>query len=184
MVTSSPDRSAPLAGQHLDDGALVGVEVGLDQVPEAGHVGVHRGRVADHPQDAPDAPLALRELRAFSRSSRSGMGSSSTSRYHGEVGDRLIDRAAEQHVPHRPQQAALRVEGQVHGLQRHARLGGDGGHRGGDVAVALEQPLRGFEDVGSRALRPAPGGGVSRSARGLTPSGISLSARVFTTCYE
>src|SRR4051812_14353521 len=64
--------------------------------------------------------------------------------------------APEQQVPERPQHAALRLEGDVHRLQRDAGLGGDRRHGGGCVALPLEQSLGRGEDVAARRRRLLP----------------------------
>ena len=59
----------------------------------------------------------------------------------------------EEQVPERAQQAALGLEREIDRLERHAGLGRDRRHRSRDVAVALEEPLRGFEDLPPRLFR-------------------------------
>src|SRR6185437_643372 len=82
-------------------------------------------------------------------------------RGHGHVG--LV--AAQAQVPEGAQDTALRLEGDVHRLQRDARLGRDCAHRRGRIAVADEEPLGGIEDL-------CPSGGRLLAAPGrLVPAG-------------
>jgi hypothetical protein len=64
-------------------------------------------------------------------------------------------------MPEGKQQAALGLERKVDGLERDARLGGDGRHRGRRVAALLEEPQPRREDLTS-------GGGRDR----LRSSGV------------
>ena len=69
-------------------------------------------------------------------------------------------------MPQRSKHAALRLEDDVDRLQGDARLGGDRRHRGRGVAVPLEQPLGGLEDLraGRGGLLPAAWGVVAPRA--------------------
>ena len=59
------------------------------------------------------------------------------------------------------QTAALRLEGDVDRLERHARVLRDRGHRRGGVALPLEERLRRLEDLQTRRGRLGrPAGGV------------------------
>ena len=165
-VEAGPQR--PLLGEALDDGALVVVEVRLDAAPERRRCRGRAGRRCGSPPSAAAArSLTTRELRAFRRSRRSGSGSASTSRYQSRswTGDVVVVAAQEQ-VPQRAQHTALGLEGHVDGLQRDACLGCDRRHRGRGVALLLEQPLGGVEDLPTRR------GGLLAPVRRLVATGV------------
>ena len=128
----------------------------LDPRPELGELGIAGGGAgADHLADgARRAPCRARELRALSRSWRTGSGSSSVSRYHA-CSATGTSPSSPRSVTFQSvaQDAALRLEGEVDGLERDAGLGRDRRHRRRRVALLLEQPPGRLEDLAPRRRR-------------------------------
>jgi hypothetical protein len=155
-VEVRPQAAPPV--HRLDHRPLVLVEVGLDEPPQRGAVGVDHRRAADDAQQGPDAGPDQPGVAGDQPQLRRGIGLVEDGPVPGPVGHRgVVGIALEQQVPQRPQHARLGGEGRVDGLERDARVAGDGLHRRGHVAVALEQPLGGVEDrlPGDRRLRTA-----------------------------
>jgi hypothetical protein len=133
--------------QVLHDHALVVVEVGLDVIPQRRDVAVQGGGAADHLQQGANAGLdhtgvaRVQPQPALRVAFLDDFAIPRLGRH------RTVDRAAQQHVPQRPDHAALGLEGQVDRLERDPGLGGDRRHRGRRIPLPLKQPLRRLEDV-------------------------------------
>ena len=131
---------------RVDDDALVGIEVGLDQLPQRVGVGIDHRRRANDAQHRCDA--GLHDARVARIQAQCALGISGLEHLAVPLplsNGRFVGVAFENEIPQRSQQATLGGEGDVDGLQRNARLSGDGFHRCDDVAIALEEQAGGIE---------------------------------------
>ena len=163
-VDVEPGRERAALVEPLDDRALVRVVLGLDARPERADLGVGGCGAPDHLDDRRDAPLALGRVARVQAEAAIRVGLLEHLDVPRLLGDGTVGVLASQEgVPHRPQHAALRLEREVDGLQGDAGLRGDRRHRRRRVALPLEQPLGGGDEVapGCVGLRAPPGGLVS-----------------------
>ena len=151
---SRPGRSAPSSANVARDRIQQLPELRLDPVPERGDVVVAGRCVADHHHQRPGPVLHRPRLPGHPVEPDAGVRFREQVPEPGPLAHRHVVRvAAQQHVPQGPQEPALRRERDVHRLQGDARPVGDGRHRGGGVAVALQQALGRAQDLGARRLR-------------------------------
>ena len=145
------ERSAGVKSR--DDRTLILVEVRLDQLPQRGAVGVYCRRAPDDLQKSADSDLHRTGAGGEQPQLTISMRLVEHRSVPGAGGDRrIVGVAFQQQVPQRTQQAGLRREGAVDGLQRYAGFDRDVVDGRRHIAVALEQKLRGLEDGEPRQL--------------------------------
>src|SRR5262249_25984134 len=141
-VHAQPRLQSLPALELPDYPSLVVVEVAPDPLVQRLDIGIRGCGGADHVEEPPDP--GLDPARVPSVLAQYALGVTGLDRVPVPVllrdGDLFLV-ASQASVPDAPQDPALRLKGQVDGLEGHARLPGDRRHRGGDVPVHEEEAL-------------------------------------------